>query len=102
MLNEIRLFFEGLRKPFSWPTNNLSAVDPFMDRELRAESQKHWRFAMQELDKIEFRLIKLHEASNPAAMDVLDQAMSIIRQEDESRDDRLRRLAQLKLSVPRR
>jgi hypothetical protein len=59
MLDEIRPFFGGLRKPFSWPANNLSALDPFMDRELRAESRKHWRRAMQELDKMELRLIKL-------------------------------------------
>jgi hypothetical protein len=42
MLDEIRSFFEELRKPFKWP-ENLSAIDPAAERELRAESERHWR-----------------------------------------------------------
>ena len=104
MLDEIRSFFEELRQPFTWP-DNLPAIAA--GRDLRAESERHWRLAMQYLDQLEASLLEIYEAGadDPAAIEFFDNVISIIRRRDKSDDDRLREIGKLLLSsrpLPRR
>ena len=78
MLEEIRLFFERLREPPpKWP-ENLSAIDPGAERELRAEFEQHWRLAMQALDEMETKIVDLYDAGAdvPAAIDLVDEVVA--------------------------
>jgi hypothetical protein len=96
MLEEIRSFFEELRKPFKWP-ENLSAIDPAAERELRAESERHWRLAMQYLDEMEAKIVDLYEvgADVPALIDLIDEVIAIIRRKDKPHELRVREIGQL-------
>ena len=93
MLDEIRSFFERLRKPHTWP-EHLSAHS-----ELRAESERYWRSSMESLDRMEEALIRIYKArgNDPAAIDVFDEIISIIRRKDISNEDRLEDVGQLLL-----
>jgi hypothetical protein len=97
MLEEIRLFFEGLRVPApKWP-ENLSALDPVVEGELRAESERHWRLAMEAVDKMEARIVGLYEvgADVPAAIDLIDEVVAIIRRKDKPRKRRVKEIGRL-------
>ena len=97
MLNEIRSFFdEGRRPPPKWP-EDLPAISPVTGEDLRAESERHWRLAMQYLDEIEAVIIGLYEegADNSAAIDLLDGVIVIIRQKGESYAARLKEIGRL-------
>jgi hypothetical protein len=97
MLEEIRLFFEGLREPPpKWP-ENLSAIDPGAERELRAKSEQHWRLAMQALDEMETKIVDLYDAGAdvPAAIDLVDEVVAIIRRKDKPQDLRVKEIGQL-------
>ena len=100
MLDEIRSFFDELRKqkPPEWP-NNLSRIDPATESELRSASERHWHLAMESLDRIEAALIEIYEAGvdEPAAIDLFDWIHSIIRRKDISNEDRLEDVGQLLL-----
>jgi hypothetical protein len=96
MLDEIRSFFEELRKPFKWP-ENLSTIDPAIEHKLRTESELHWRLAMQSLDDLETKIVELYEAGAdvPAAIDLIDEVMVIIRRKDKPQELRVREIGQL-------
>jgi hypothetical protein len=72
MLDEMHSFFEALRKPAEWP-KNLSGLDPRREKELRAESEKHWHLAVEDLERLEAALIEVYEAGaeDPDARGVL-------------------------------
>jgi hypothetical protein len=72
MLDEIRSFFEALHYRFSWRANP-SLARPLTDRELRAESERHWP-GMEAVDALETAVLHLYEAGvdDPAAIDLLD------------------------------
>ena len=97
MLNEIRSFFdEGRRPPPKWP-KDLPTISPVTGEDLRAESERHWRLAMQYLDEIEAVIIGLYEegADNSAAIDLLDGVVVIIRRKGESYAVRLKEIGRL-------
>jgi len=102
MLDEIRSFFDGVRKPFAWSPNDLSALDPSLVRELRATSEKHWHLAMEAADELEAKLMEIYDlgGDEPAAIGVLDRIMLIIRQK-KSQDDRMLEIRNLLLSLQR-
>jgi hypothetical protein len=62
MLNEIQSFFEKLRqKPApAWP-EGVSEIGPD-GRDLRAESEHHWRLMMQSVDELEAKIVDLYGA----------------------------------------
>jgi hypothetical protein len=81
MLGEIRSFFAELRdEPFKWP-EGVPAIDPVTGRDLRAESEHHWRLMMQSLDDLETKIVDLYDAGAdvPAAIDLIDEVVAIIR-----------------------
>jgi hypothetical protein len=94
MLEEIRSFFEELRGPFRWP-EGLPAMAAGMD--LRAESERHWRLAMQYLDELEAKIVELYEAGAdvPALIELIDEVVAIIRQKGEPHDVRVREIGRL-------
>ena len=63
MLDEIRLFFEKLREEPApaWPEGGVSVIGPD-GGDLRAESEQHWRLAMEAADKMEAKIIDLYDA----------------------------------------
>jgi hypothetical protein len=94
MLDEIQSFFEELQQPFSWP-DNLPAIT--LGRDFRAESERHWRLAMQYLDELEAKIVELYAigADVPAAIDLIDEVVAIIRRKDKAQDLRVREIGQL-------
>ena len=62
MLDEIRLFFEKLREEPApaWPEGGVSVIGPD-GGDLRAESEQHWRLAMEAADK----MVRAHSISSP-------------------------------------
>jgi len=95
MLDEIRSFFERLRKPHTWPEH----LSPHS--ELRAQSEEHWRLSMESLDRMEEALIRIYKArgDDPAAIDVFDEIISIIRRKDKLDDERVREIGELTLRL---
>jgi hypothetical protein len=97
MLDEIRSFFEKLREepPPAWP-EGVSAVGP-NGRDLRAESERHWQLAMEAADKMEATIVELYEAGAdvPAAIDLVDEVVAIIRRKDKARDKRAKEIGRL-------
>jgi hypothetical protein len=94
MLDEIRSFFEEQRTPFKWP-EGLPAVVAGSD--MRAESEKHWRLAMHYLDELEAKIVDLYDAGAdiPAAIDIVDEIVAIIRRKSVPQDQRVREIGQL-------
>jgi hypothetical protein len=84
MLDEIRTFFDELRAlPFKWP-ENLSIEDPAgqaLLREAHATSELHWRLWKKTLDEVEAKIVDQYEAGAdaPAAIDLFDEFMAIVR-----------------------
>jgi hypothetical protein len=103
MLEEIRSFFEALRYPFSWRANP-SLERPFTDNELRVESERHWRLEMEAVDALENAVLHLYEAGadDPAAIDLLDAVVVIVRRQDEQRELRFREITELLSRASRR
>jgi hypothetical protein len=97
MLGEIRSFFEKLREEPApaWP-KGVSAIGPD-GRDLRAESERHWRLAMEAADKMEVMIVDLYEAGAdvPAAIDLIDEVVAIIRRKDKPRDLRVKEIGRL-------
>jgi hypothetical protein len=95
MLDEIRSFFEKLREPPAWP-EGVSTIGP-NGRDLRAESERRWRLAMEAADKMEAKIVELYEAGAdvPAAIDLVDEVVAIIRRKDKPRDLRLKEIGRL-------
>ena len=90
MLEEIRRFFDEQRgPPPKWP-EHLPAISPITGEDLRAESEKHWRLAMECLDEFERRILLLHDAGGEStrAIGFLDDVMTIIRRKNESHQER--------------
>jgi hypothetical protein len=96
MLDEVRSFFEALRKPVDWP-KSFQRRDPRWQKEPRAESEKHRRLAVEDLDRLEAALIEVYEAGaeDLSATDFLDQVISIIRRKDKPAGDRVREIGNL-------
>ena len=94
MLEEIRSFFEELQQPFTWP-DNLPAIATGLD--LRALSERHWRLAMQYLDELEAKIVELYVIGpdDPAAIDLIDEVVAIVRQRDKTLDLRLQEIGEL-------
>jgi len=94
MLDEIRTFFEEQRGPFQWP-EGLPAIALGID--MRAESEKHWRLAMYYLDELEAKIIDLYEAGadDPAAIEIVDEVVAIIRQKGKPHDMRVQEIGRL-------
>ena len=65
--------------------------------DLRAESEQHWRLAMEAADKMEAKIIDLYDAGAdvPAAIDLLDEVVAIIRRKDKPQDLRVKEIGQL-------
>jgi hypothetical protein len=97
MLNEIRSFFEKLRqKPApAWP-EGVSAIGPD-GGDLRAESEHHWRLMMQSVDELEAKIVDLYDAGAdvPAAIDLVDEIVAIIRRKDKPQDLRVKEIGLL-------
>ena len=94
MLNETRSFFDEGRRPApKWP-EDLPAISTVTGEDLRAQSERHWRLAMQYLDEIEAVIIGLYEegADNSAAIDLRDGVVVIIRRKGESYAARLKEI----------
>jgi hypothetical protein len=94
MLEDIRRFFDEQRRPPpKWP-EHLPTISPITGEDLRAESERHWRLAMQYLDEIEAVVMGLYEAGadDPAAIDVLDGVIATIRRKDETYETRLKEI----------
>lgn len=90
MLEEIRRFFDEQRGPSpKWP-EHLPAISPITGEDLRAESEKHWRLAMECLDEFERKILLLHDAGGEStrAIGFLDDVMTIIRRKNESHQER--------------
>jgi hypothetical protein len=90
MLEEIRRFFDEQRgPPPKWP-EHLPAISPITGEDLRAESEKHWRLAMDCIDEFERRVMLVYEAgaNEPRAIDYFDQVMAIVRRKNESHRER--------------
>jgi hypothetical protein len=97
MLDEIRSFFDEQRgPPPKWP-EHLPAISPATGEDLPAESESHWRLAMQYLDEIEAAIIRLYEdgADHPMAIDLLDGVIATIRRKGESYEVRLKEIGRL-------
>jgi hypothetical protein len=97
MLEEIRRFFDEQRGPQpKWP-EHVPAISPITGEDLRAESERHWRLAMQYLDEIEAVVIGLYEdgADDPASIDVLDGVIATMRRKDETYATRLKEIWRL-------
>jgi hypothetical protein len=97
MLEEIRRFFDEQRRPPpKWP-DHVPAISPVTGEDLRAESERHWRLAMQSLDEIEAVVIGLYEdgADDPASIDVLDGVIATMRRKDEKYATRLKEIWRL-------
>ena len=98
MLDEIRSFFNELREEPApaWP-EGLSAIDPVIERDLRAESEHHWRLMMQSVDDLETKIVDLYEAGAdvPAAIDLIDEVIAIIRRKGEPHEVRVREIGRL-------
>jgi hypothetical protein len=90
MFDEIKAFFDELRRPFEWP-DHYPSIDPISGADLRARCQKHHHLAMLALDKTEFHLLEIYRAEDDsiATIDFLDRVMAIIRG-DGSPDERIR------------
>jgi hypothetical protein len=103
MFEEIRPFFDRLRKQPQpeWP-KNLSAIDPDFEMELLADSEKHWRLAMECLDEMEVAIVQIYDAGadDPVAIDLLDEIVSLIRGKgtDEVRLAKIAKLLRERLS----
>jgi hypothetical protein len=71
-------------------------VPPFLERELRAESENHWDLGVERLDGFGTALIEIYEAGaeHPMKIDLLDQFVSIIRRKGRP-DERAREIAKL-------
>jgi hypothetical protein len=95
MLDEIRSFFDVLRRPFEWP-EGLPAIGTD-GSDLRAESEHHWRLATEAVDKMEAMIINLYDAGadDPAAIDLLDEVVAILRRKDEPQDTRFVEIGKL-------
>jgi hypothetical protein len=98
MLDEIRSFFEELREEPAptWP-EGVSAIALATERDLRAESEHHWRLMMQSVDDLETKIVGLYEAGTdvPAAIDLIDEVVAIIRRNDKLPELRVREIGQL-------
>jgi hypothetical protein len=98
MLDEIRMFFEELREAPAptWP-EGVPTINPATGEDLRAESELHWRLAMQFLDDLETKIVDLYDAGAdvPAAIDLIDEVVAIIRRKDKSKELRVREIGQL-------
>jgi benzoyl-CoA reductase/2-hydroxyglutaryl-CoA dehydratase subunit BcrC/BadD/HgdB len=68
---------------------------------LRAESERYWRSSMESLDRMEEALIRIYKArgNDPAAIDVFDEIISIIRRKDKLDDERVREIGELTLRL---
>jgi hypothetical protein len=97
MLDEIRSFFEKLREQPApaWPEGAL-VIGPD-GGDLRAESEQHWRMTMEAVDKMETMIVHLYEAGAdvPAAIDLIDEVVAIIRRKDKPRDLRVKEIDRL-------
>jgi hypothetical protein len=90
MLEEIRRFFDEQRgAPPKWP-EHLPAISPITGEDLRAESERHWRLAMDCIDEFEATVLTLYDAGadNTRAIGFLDDVMTIIRRTSESHQER--------------
>ena len=98
MLDEIRSFFESLRKPFNWP-ESFPTTDPVV-RELRAESEHHWRLSMHYLDETEAKIVEVYDAGGdvPATIDLIDEVVAVIRRKEKSPEQRFEEIARLLLA----
>jgi hypothetical protein len=97
MLDEIRSFFRevGEEPAPTWP-EGLSRIDP-AERDLRAESELNWRLMMEGRYDLEFKIVDLYEtrADVPAAIDLINEVIAIIRRNGEPRDARFREIWRL-------
>ena len=98
MLDEIRSFFEELREePAPALPEGIPAIDPATGRDLRAESEHHWRLMMECGDDLETKIVDLYDAGAdvPAAIDLIDEVVAIIRRKGEPHQTRVRDIGQL-------
>ena len=96
MLDEIRSFFRevGEEPAPTWP-EGLSPIDP-AERDLRAESELYWRLMMEGRYDLEFKIVDLYETrADPAAIDLINEVIAIIRRNGEPRDARFREIWRL-------
>jgi hypothetical protein len=94
MLEEIRSFFREVREEPAptWP-DCLSKIDP-AERDLRVESELNWRLMMEARYDLEFKIVDLYDtrADVPAAIDLINEVIAIIRRNGEPRDARFREI----------
>jgi hypothetical protein len=98
-LDEIRLFFDSLRKPPPRWLDNLFAIDPAVNAELRSESEHHWRLAMECLDMVESSVVDIASGDHPVEIELSDRIIAIIRRRSESEDERFREIGKLLLAA---
>jgi hypothetical protein len=98
MIDEIRSFFDGLRDEPAppWPEGT-PPIHPITGVDLRALAEQHHRLGLQSLDDMEAKIMDLYEAgaSVPAAIDLVDGVVAIIRRKNEAPVDRLWQIGRL-------
>jgi hypothetical protein len=97
MLDEIQDFIDRLRNQKPAPIKDISVTWPEMDRSLREDQAKAHQGMLEASEQLGERLTNLYEigADDPDAIEVLDQAVAIIRRNDLTDSQRVRELAVL-------
>jgi hypothetical protein len=95
MLDEIQAFVDRLLNQKPPPITDISATWPEMDKSLREEQAKAHQEMLDAAERIGDSLNNLYElgAGDPKAIEVLDQAVAIIRRNDFTDSQRVRALA---------
>jgi hypothetical protein len=95
VLDEIQAFIDRLRNQKPPPITDISATWPEMDKSLREDQAKAHQGMLEAAERIGENLTNLYEigADDPEAIDVLDQAVAVIRRKDFTDSQRVRALA---------